>query len=783
VAETLEVRDVLGGVAATLTGEPISETADAEAKTERVQAYLALALRRFETAKNAENDFRKAAEDDQEFSAGTSENGDSTQWDDGIQASRKADGRPCLTINREPAFIHQVTNAARAARPAIQVIPRDSKSDPDTAEVIWGLIRQIEQASNADVAYNTAVDHQARVGRGWVRVVADYANDTSFDVDLRIRRVPNTFSVFRDPGAQEFDYADMRFAFVVDDLPNDEYEARYGRKPPSQADFDILGNASAGLDWAPEGHTKVAEYWHVDYIDDEAFLLDDGSTWLQSQGDRPPGDARQVVRRRQVRRRQVKVSIINGADILEGNDAGDDGRAWPGSRIPIVPVIGEELNIKGKTDYRGVVRDSKDAQRMYNYWVTSLTEKIALEPKSPFVADFRSISAYKAIWDTANKVNYSVLPYDSTDPDDPQKTYPAPSRQFSDPAGIQAMTMAIRQADNDLKATTGFYDASLGNAGPEQSGKAIFERKQQGTLGSSHYPGNLAVAVRSIGQILVDLIPYYYDVSRVVRILGLDDKPKTVLVYSGEKNRPETPEAHAALGIDPTSEGATKTARLYDLGVGRYDVTISAGPTYQNQAEQDNEILGKLIQADPSLAPLSADIIVENTHFRGKERLAKRIRERSPGLADDETGAAPLPPEVQAQLQQQQQQIAQMGQALQEAESGLAAKKLDTDSRERIAQAEIESRERIAAMVAQSGMAEIQAKASADAHLIAIKADLARLSQFIGLDADAAKTRATQAHDAGKTRAQLDAQARRDRATAQPTTEPRAPTRPAQEQT
>src|SRR3990167_4825697 len=65
------------------------------------------------------------------------------QWPSQIKDIRRAEGRPCLTINRLPSFLRQVINDARQNKPAIVVAPVDNGADPDTAEGITGLVRSI----------------------------------------------------------------------------------------------------------------------------------------------------------------------------------------------------------------------------------------------------------------------------------------------------------------------------------------------------------------------------------------------------------------------------------------------------------------------------------------------------------------------------------------------------------------------------------------------------------------------------------------------------------------
>jgi len=91
------------------------------------------------------------------------------QWDERIRKQRDRDGRPYVTVNRLPAFIRQVVNDARQNKPQIVCHPADSAADPQTAEILNGLIRQIEASSKADHAYDTALECAVTLGFGWFR--------------------------------------------------------------------------------------------------------------------------------------------------------------------------------------------------------------------------------------------------------------------------------------------------------------------------------------------------------------------------------------------------------------------------------------------------------------------------------------------------------------------------------------------------------------------------------------------------------------------------------------
>lgn len=87
-------------------------------------------------------------------------------------------------------------------------------SDTDTAEVMNGLIRNIEAASRADVAFDTAGFFAATGGFGVVRITTEYANDDAFEQDIVFKEVRNPYSVKFDPHAKEFDKRDCRDALV-----------------------------------------------------------------------------------------------------------------------------------------------------------------------------------------------------------------------------------------------------------------------------------------------------------------------------------------------------------------------------------------------------------------------------------------------------------------------------------------------------------------------------------------------------------------------------------------
>jgi hypothetical protein len=663
--------DPTGGGFQVVAEERVEPTRDmGQERRETVERFLRLAHQRFRTVVDAEAMLRQSMLDDLRFRA-------SEQWPPHIKSMREQDNRPCLTVNRLPQFIRQVTNNQRASRPSVQVNPAGDISDPDVAEVLQGLVRHIETKSDADVAYTTAGEHQCTMGRGYIRVVTDYVDDdpVQLDQEIQIARVPNPFSVYLDPTSQKPDGSDVRYGFVVEDLSKEEYQNRYpDSELASLSQFTSTGNAQEY--WLPDGMIRIAEYFYIEEKREVMVVLEgpDGMRMKQPKSALKTTDPDQlpmgvtIVAEREALTRTVRWALINAVEVLEGNEDKTAGLEWPGRFIPLIPVLGDEININGVTDYRGIVRDAKDAQRMYNYWVSAQTEMIALAPRAPFVAAEGQFEGHEAKWKTANVRNYPYLEYKPKSI--AGQPTPPPQRQSWEPP-IQAMTMAIAQSDNDLKTTGGFHDASLGVRGPQESGRALRTRQQQDEMANSHYLDNLARAIRHVGRILVDLIPKIYDTARVMQITGMDEQQRTVMVYSGQANLPAE-----TMGIAPPGvEG------IFDVGMGKYDVTVSVGPSFQTKREAGVEALVQFVQAYPNVFPMIGDLIADNMDWPGAKQVAARLKRMLPPQLQDTVDASQIPEPVRAKMQQIEAQLQQVTQAYEEAQSTIATDQVKSQER------------------------------------------------------------------------------------------------------
>ena len=584
--------------------------------------------------------------DDLRFMAGSPDN--QWQWPQDVLATRGSvqgqtvNARPCLTINKLPQHVRQVTNEQRQNRPSGKVIPVNDQADVEVAEVLDGIVRHIEYMSDADVAYDTACENQVTYGEGYIRLLTEYCYEDSFDQDIRIERIRNSFSVYMDPLIQDPCGSDAEWCFITEDLMKEDYERMYPNAAPLSS---IMAQGIGDQDisqWITEDTIRIAEYFYIDHSDETLYLFPGNQTAFKNSREDKSLRAMglQPIRERQVDRRKIKWCKTNGYEILEE-------REWAGQWIPVIRVIGNEFQVDGRVFISGIVRNAKDAQRMYNYWTSQEAEMLALAPKAPFIGYGGQFEGYEYQWKTANTQNWPYLEVNPDVTDGSGSILPLPQRA-APPLPQTGLIQAKMGASEDIKATTGQYDSSLGMVSNERSGKAILAREKQADIGTYHYVDNLARAVRYVTRQIVDLIPKIYDTQRIARIIGIDGETNMVKIDPTQQEPVKKIVDQAGIVID----------KIYNPSVGRYDVVVTTGPSYMTKRQESMDAMSQILQGNPNLWAVAGDLFVKNMDWPGAQEMAERLRKTIDPklLADQDNDPA---------LQAAQQQIEAMGQEMQ----------------------------------------------------------------------------------------------------------------------
>jgi hypothetical protein len=422
-----------------------SKQVEQESGTEEEQEYM-LARKRFSVVNEAWDRIRADAEDDLRMKVGD-------QWPSEIRELREKEKRPTLTFNRLHQHVAQAVGDIRKAPPSIKVRPVED-SDVEGVEVMDALFKHIQDNSNASVAYETAYEHMLGSSFGFFRVLIDYNKPDAFDQDILVKRIDNPFTVYIDPYTKEQDRSDMRYAFVTELVPQDEFEERYPDAEPIDVEINSLFDDREL--WIQENSVRLAEYWSREPVKKTIVQMSNGSVHYLDEIEKDEelrtaldSIGAYVVNEREVDTYVVKQRVMNGVEFLEEKE-------WPGCLIPIIPVMGREDYVNGELRVFSLIRHAKDSQRMYNYWRSAEAEIIGLQPKAPYMATEKQIEGYEDMWEEANHQNFPYILFN------PDAKNPGPPQRQQTPQVAAGMMGASQACIEEMRAATGQHEASFG---------------------------------------------------------------------------------------------------------------------------------------------------------------------------------------------------------------------------------------------------------------------------------------------------------------------------------
>ena len=671
---------------------------------------LKTARARWDRGMDAERENIRLAYDDLEFEAGN-------QWPQTVAKTRENESRPVLTINQMPQFVHQVTGDIRKMRPAIKVVGVDDQADPKLADLREGMVRYIENRSDAPGSYFQAADSQVACGIGHVRVATEYADDTTFEQEIRIEGVDDGVAVLWDPDAKRITREDAMWCFVPVDITQAAFKEQYPNA--SMDEFEDVKSWTYYSDWMTDDKVRVAEYWvkkpktltlaltqqgeTIDCTEDDEF---EGGLTAEQKLALCEANGARIEKRKSY---TICRYLITASDVLEYKE-------WAGRFIPIVPFVGEEIRIGKKLIRRGIIREAKDAQRQYNYFVSAHTEVVALQPKAPFMLTEINVAKYQSMWEQANVKNFPYLLYTP----DPKNGNKAPER-VQPAVSSQGITEGLTLANENMRRVIGIYDASLGARSNETSGVAIEKRELQGDTGTVVYLDNFTRGVRQVGKIVLDLIPHVYDTQRTIRVMGEDGKIDLMQINQ-ERDKAGMPIINPQTG---------QPVMLNDMSAGAYDVIAEAGNSYATKREESSASMLSFLQTMPDTAPLVGDLIAKAQEWPMADKFAERLHAALPPAileAEKAKEAAEKgePPQVDPQQQMAQQaQEMQMQAGMAEMEAKVSeqqekARKAKADADKAEAEAET-ARVNTKLALQKLGTTEIKTAAEMDEHKAAMQ--------------------------------------------------------------
>lgn len=631
----------------------------------------------------ADQENRDEEQLDAEFAAGK-------QWDEFVYQRRIDANKPTLTFNKLTAYIAQLVGNRRQNETAIKVIP-DHAGSKEVAKIREGIIRKIQKSSAAKRAYDAAFQNQTIGGLGNFQVVVDYASDDVFEQEIKIEPIYDNLAVAWDYTCQDPTGSDARHVFVTEYLSDKEFEEKYPGKTSSNFSSDYGNSSRENMEgWYSQNRVRVADFWRIRSRKRTLALMQDGEVndvtdmELSEYADNivVRNDGSPVMRESNVK--YAEMYRVSGADILEGP------YDLPISRVPVFRCPGWEINTGQYKTRFGMVRFLRDPQRLYNYWRSVVAEKLIMTPKARWMAGKTAIEGYEDAFRRAHLSDDPLLVWNDEAAAKPELVQP-----------VQVEAALINEAGmvaQDMRDISNLHEASFGQASNEVSGKAIMARQRVGELGNVIYLDNLNEAMKEAGRVINALIPHIYDTPRVVKVMMGDDAVDMQEV-----------------AINGADEGSI------DISRGKYDITITTGPSTQTKRVETAEAMMAAVNAMPDVFGAAADLIAEAQDWPKSDQIASRLRNRMP----PEMLGGELTPE-----QQQQQQM--------QAEKQQMAEEL----------AVAEQRAKIAETEARAAQAQMQA--------LKIRADMDKI------DADIEKGEVDTAISYAKAKADIESQETRD---------------------
>lgn len=552
------------------------------------------------------------------------------QWE-GVPGSNQRGDRPKYEFNESKVKAKRLINEMRANRPAGKVRAVED-GDRDTAEVMEGLMRNVWTSSKGDHITDYAAEYQVGAGMGAWRITTEYASEDVFDQDIIYKPIMNPFCLWCDPAAKDQLKRDAMDWFYTERISKAAYEARWPKA--EVVSLEDGGQFDQDDAWRDDSEVRIGEYWWKQKGSKTIVQLRDGRVVDAKDYDGPLDD----LKTREVECWEIWMCVIGGGDtILE------KPTKWPGKHFPFIVVYGEYKIIEGKIYWWGLTRDLIDPQQGFNAAMTSIVETINQSPQSKYWATAEQAAGHVDKWNIAHKENLPFLLYNH----DPKAPGP-PQRMGSPDVPVALINLAGMMRDN-LKACSGIFDASVGQVSNETSGRAINARQQQGEIANFHFQDNMALAIQFAWEIGMDLVQKVYDGARSIRILGSDLAEKYVRINQ------------------PGKDGKV----AHDLTQGKYDLTVTVGPSWSTRRQEAADMYGQMIQGNPQLLNVAGDLFFKATDLPYADEIAERMRLMLPPAIQEKLAEGKeMPPEVQqmmAQVQQAMAQVEQQGKLVQAA--------------------------------------------------------------------------------------------------------------------
>lgn len=527
-----------------------------------------------------------------------------------------------LTFNKTAPLINHLLGEQRQNTPSLQVVPDENVPEP-VAEIREALIKEISLDSHAKEAYQTAFQSAASGGYGAFYIDTEYEDESSFNQVIRVRKAPIPTRFYWDHSAMSPTKVDGGHAGFKTRMTRKKFRSLYGKKverdiPPS--------NIEEGSVFNDDESVTIITHFERKYAPITLYKLSNGKTVDQDGFKEIPRemvgeeemliDNEQIVTieaTRRAPRYKIKKYVYAGDYELEAED-------FPSEQLPIVFVDQNSFyNKEGTQVCRPFIKDVKDAQRYINYLGTQSAYLVKIGRYDQFLVEAGNARSNDTaqIWRDPSNVQ-GGLKFDAV-------SSGFVPQQLKPPELSMSLTQQYERAERDIQTCTGMYTALMGDQGNETSKLAIDARTKRGSYNTYIPFDSLNRAIAVCGEIVNEMIPVVYDTERTM-MLNLKDK-----------------------GVSPV----TINQKMDDYGSqiqndmveGKYKVRLQPGPSFEGQKQESLDSMQLILQNNPQLFNMIADLYVENLPLANNLQLKNRLKTIVPPeiIEAGKTGQ-PIPP-------------------------------------------------------------------------------------------------------------------------------------------
>jgi hypothetical protein len=509
-----------------------------------------------------------------------------SQWDDWLSDYTTLQYRGQFDVVRP--VVRKLVAEMRRNPVDVLFRPKDG-ADPNSADVLMGMYRTDMRHNTAKISVNIAVREQIEAGVGAWRLITEYEDQDPTSNNQVIRRVPiheACTHVVWDSNSKQMDKSDAMHCTVINAMSRDGWKAFAEKNGFDEDEIPSFQNPDMNwlFPWLTSDVVYVGEYYEVEERKETVFIYQDPLTGepvsyfqrdIKDVIDELADKGMVKVAEKKVKRRRVYKSIITCTTILKNREP------IAGEHIPIVPVFGEWSFAGDKEVYEGVVRLTKDGQRLRNMIMSFNADIVARTPKKKPIFWPEQIEGYEYMYGGNDDYPYYLL--NRTDENNGE--LPAqPISYMENPEVPQANAYMLDAATNSVSQV-----ATMGVDAEAANGQVAFDTVNQlnmrADLETFVFQDNLATAMRRDGEIYQAMVNDIYDVPRQVMMTLEDGSEKEVQLLTQ--------------AVDYQT-GTVVT--LNDIR-GRYECYTDTGPSFQSMKEQNRAEIQELLAKVPPGTP------------------------------------------------------------------------------------------------------------------------------------------------------------------------------------